>query len=162
VIRINRLFVSSLKSLQGGSRLPLDAKLDTIASDGIVAIDGCYLLRTEAEKSTNATISDFPDETGYECFINHIHIDDYMSEDLVNQSVGYASKVLRMWNEQKLDGELISTIGLTKNECTNRDEAVVRFYHKRQNESWLSDDLDVYDAAVLEISSSDLAFFDLF
>jgi hypothetical protein len=70
--------------------------------------------------------------------------------------------VLNIWNSQRFDGDLISIIVLNKNECLTRDEATVRFHYRRQNESWLSDDLDRTDEAVLEISSSDLAFFDLF
>jgi hypothetical protein len=158
---MNRLFVSSLKSLRGKNRLPLAARLDRIVNDGIVAVDGCYLLRTEAEQNTHANMSGFSDRTGYECFINHIHIDDYVSDDLVNQSIRYASKVLHKWNEQKFEGDLVSVVVLNKN--LDSDGATVRFYHKRENEpSWLSDDLDGTDDAILEILSSDVAFFDLF
>src|SRR5262249_56664019 len=110
-----------------------------------------------------AAINDFPDRTGYECFVNHIHIDDYVSEDIVNQSIGYASKVLHKWNDEKFDGELISIISVSKkNECSRRDEATVRFHYRRRNESWLASDLDGTEEAILEISSSDLAFFELF
>jgi hypothetical protein len=78
---MNGPFVSLLKSLRNERRLPLTEQLDAIANDGIVVIGECYLLSREANGETNATINNFPDKTGYECFINHIHIDDYVSED---------------------------------------------------------------------------------
>jgi hypothetical protein len=162
MIRMNGPFVSLLKSLRNERRLPLKEQLDAIANDGLVVIDECYLLSKEAHNTINVAINDFPDKTGYECFINHIHIDDYVSEDLVNQSISYASKVLHKWNEQQFDGELISIIGFDEDECSKKRGAVVRFHYRRQNESWLADDLDGFDQAVMEISSSDLAFFDLF
>jgi hypothetical protein len=162
MIRMNGPFVSLLKSLRNERRLPLTEQLDAIINDGIVVIDDCYLLSREANANTHVTINDFPDKTEYECFINHIHIDDYVSEDLVNQSISYASKVFHKWNEQQFNGELISIIAFNEIECSKKPGATVRFHHRRQNESWLADDLDGFDDAVLEISSSDLAFFDLF
>jgi hypothetical protein len=93
-------------------------------------------------------------------FINHIHVDDYVSDDLINQSIRYASRVLHTWNQQRFDGDLMSIIVLKKNECS-KDEATVRFYYRRQNESWLPADLDGTDEAILELASSDLVFLDL-
>jgi hypothetical protein len=90
MMRMNRLFIGLLKSLRSGSRLPLSDQLNTIAS-GMVVIDGCYLLSREAKKNINARVSDFSDKTGYECFVNHVHIDDYVPNDLANQSISYAS-----------------------------------------------------------------------
>jgi len=143
--------------------VPLDPNLEKVADGGMVLIDGCYFLCDQANGQTNVTIKDFQDRTGYECFINHIHVDDYVSGDLVNQSIGYACRVFEKWNEQKFDGEFIAVIAFTTNEDTNEDEATVRFHYRRKAESWLADDLDGYnDEGVLEISSADVEFFRLF
>jgi hypothetical protein len=43
--------------------------------DGFVSEEGCCFLRNLYEHRGNACPSMFPDETGYECFVNHIHIE---------------------------------------------------------------------------------------
>jgi hypothetical protein len=157
---MNRRFVDLLASLNREVRMPLAPQLEAIVNDGIVVVNGCYLLAKEANAESNAKREDFPDKTGYECFINHIHIDDYVC-DITNQSISYASKMLWKWREQQHDGELISIIAVTRNECTDNGEAHVRFHYSRKGESWLPDDLDGVEEAILEISSSDIVFLDL-
>jgi hypothetical protein len=172
---MNRHFARALGSLRNRNRTLLVPPLKRIADAGIVAIDGCFLLR---EFATNV-IRDrkvFSDDIEYECFVNHVHLDNYVSDHVVDQSLGYASTVLSHWNECKFDGELIAIIALTDSkmeidDCTEMDnfavteidESAVRFHLRRGTESWLSADLDGYKyEGVLELSSADLEFFKLF
>lgn len=156
MIRLNRRFIRSLEIFRDGNKMPLAPKLDQIIERGIVPIDGCFLLGESVKGRTNATTKDFPDRTGYECFINHIHVEDYVSDDLVNQTISFARKVLKKWDHQKHGGELNAII------VFDDDSATVRFHLRRPKESWLSEDIDGYKQAVLEISSLDVEFFALF
>jgi|HubBroStandDraft_2_1064218.scaffolds.fasta_scaffold676753_1 hypothetical protein len=153
MIRMNRAFVHAIRSLRGGGKRPLVSELKEIARGGIINIDGCSLLAREVGH-TNATVNDFPDKTGFECFVNHIHLDEYASEFLIGQTICFVSEVLNDWNKKHAEGELNAIVGL-------KDGATVRFHRRRENEFWLAGDLDGYNEAILEISSSDTEFFDL-
>jgi hypothetical protein len=161
MIRISTSFIDCLDSLTKINRRPLVKGLRSIADAGFVVLNECFLLE-RATSVTNATINDFSDKTSYECFMNHIHVDEYADDDLENQSIEYASTVLNKWKEKNLSGELIAIIVVKRNNSPKAGEASVRFHLWRQNESWLPNDLDGTDEAVMEISSSDLTFFDLF
>jgi hypothetical protein len=153
MIRMNRAFVHAIRSLRVEGKRPLVSELKEIARGGIIDIDGCSLLAREVGH-TNATVNDFPDKTGFECFVNHIHVDEYASEFLADQTICFVSEVLNEWNKKYADGELNAIVGL-------KDGATVRFHRRRENEFWLAGNLDGYNEAILEISSPDTAFFDL-
>jgi hypothetical protein len=144
-----------LESLRGKVRnIPIDPRLSKIAELGFIELDGCFLLKELANVTTNANTNDFPDKTGYECFINHIHIDDFTTENVSATSLVFASRLLSKWTQTNFGGQLVVIVG------GDHEAAVVRCHRERQNESWLAQDLDGYEQAVLEISSSDSLFFD--
>jgi hypothetical protein len=156
MIRMNSPFVNLLRPLRGGiEKIQLESKLARIADGGIVSVDNSFLLRELANVKTNATQENFPDKTGYECFINHVHIEDYVIEHFSTQAAIFAASVLRRWIAEKFNGHLVAIIS------SDEESTTVRFHHKRSNEFWLAHDLDGYEQAVLEISSSDLSFFEL-
>lgn len=88
-------------------------------------------------------------------FINHIHIEDYVSEQAATQAILFVAAVLTKWIDGQFTGQLIAIIS------SDEESVTVRFHHKRPNEAWLADDLDGYGQAILEISSADLSFFNL-
>jgi hypothetical protein len=156
MIRMNGLFANLLPSLRASIEgMSLESKLTKLVDGGIVAVDNSFLIRELANVTTNVTKESFPDKTGYECFINHIHIEDYITGNLTAQAVIFAASMLRKWIEEKFKGHLVAIISSDEGSTT------VRFHHKRPNELWLAYDLDGYEQAVFEISSSDLSFFEL-
>jgi hypothetical protein len=156
MIRMNGRFVELLRSCRDAiKKEPLEAELARIADAGIVSTDQGFVLREFADVETNATRENFPDATGYECFINHLHIEDYIGKPSATQSILLAICVLAKWIDQGHAGQLIAIIS------SDEESVIVRFHHKRPNESWLAADLNGYEGAVLEISSADLLFFDL-
>src|SRR5213594_513885 len=79
----------------------LNDKLAGLLDSGFVRTGGAYLLKTQAELTKTAA-SNFQDLTSYECFVNHIHIDDYLSDvdidrdQLINleQGVAFARRIV--------------------------------------------------------------------
>ena len=66
-----RRFLGQLKT--DGSAL--SPELSTILDVGFVEEKGCVLLASKARGSASARAA-AEDETGYECFINHLHVED--------------------------------------------------------------------------------------
>jgi hypothetical protein len=157
MIRMNSRFVDRISSLRAGiTEISLEARLATIVDAGIISVNDVFLLRELANAKTNVTTASFQDKTGYECFMNHLHIEEYAGEQPMTQAVLFAAGVLTRWVSQKFHGQLVAIVG------SDEESVVVRFHYKRPNEFWLAEDLDGYELeSVLEISSSDLSFFDL-
>jgi hypothetical protein len=156
MIRLNSMFIPILRSIRVGDDERLDPKLRGIVDGGFNIVNDCVLL-AEQTGTTNATLDSFQDKTGFECFINHMHIDDFVSKDVEENSIVFVSKMLEKWNLKNNGGILNSIVSFDKT-----GGASVRFHYKRRGESWLSDDLDGYQEAIFEMASSDIAFFDLF
>jgi hypothetical protein len=156
MIRMNSLFVDRISSLRSGiTQISLEATLSKIVDGGIISVHDNYLLKELANVETNVTTESFQDKTGYECFMNHLHIEEYAGEQPMTQAVLFAAGVLTKWVNQKFDGKLVAIIGSDQESVTDR------FHYERLNEFWLARDLEGFEQAILEISSADLSFFDL-
>ena len=155
MIRLNQLIIPSLRAFSGPTRT-IDSGLASLADSGFSSENGCFFLTDLRGGSTNARLSDFPDRTGYECFVNHVHIDDFVTAEIMSQTLRFVWRVLHNWSPQNPNGPLISIASITDNNAT------VRFHLKRPNEEWLSAELDGFSEGLLEMSSLDLSFFSLF
>src|SRR5262249_34008593 len=74
----------------------LPVALSAVINEGFVTQGAGSFLRWLCEHRGNAIPPMFPDETGYECFINHIHIDTHSEEPLPLAMV-FADKVGKAW-----------------------------------------------------------------
>ena len=52
----------------------LSSELQSVLARGFVEEQGCVVLASEVHNAGHVRVSDLSDETGYECFLNHIHI----------------------------------------------------------------------------------------
>lgn len=136
----------------------LDARLLELVGRGVVERDGCWLLAETSESGTSTPRAAFPDSTGYEAFMNHIHIEDVLELEperdqgwLLRQGVMYA-RVLR---------DLLAPLGVFRIVVAAQMGASggcgVRFYRRRRGEVWLTDDLEQYrEDAILVIDTPEL------
>ncbi|MCX2545960.1 hypothetical protein [Pseudomonas sp. COW5] len=144
------------KMLRRTGRASLAGDLVDIARSGFVERDGCVFLANLDGFQRNASLKNFPDRTGYECFVNSIHIDDYVNTDFLACALSYLSSVFETWNESSLPGVLQGAISADKFDAT------VKFHLLRPGEAWLSDDLERYGEAVLAVESSDKEFLEAY
>lgn len=127
----------------------LDHGLSKIAESGFKNQGGCFFLEECFELDTNVSINDFPDKTGYECFINSVNIDGYVGERYLEQAVCFVSRVFYQWNKVQKSKKLIAMLSL--------DEfgLKVKFHVHRAGELWLSEDLEDYEESILVVDSSE-------
>ena len=103
--------------------------LDVLAS-GFVEENDCVLLASEAHQSV-FTPALHQDETGYECFANHLHV----------EKLGEALEFAQRLNEalrEKFTGRFAVIVSYDGREAT------VRFHRCRANQAWLSENLEDY------------------
>lgn len=127
----------------------LPKELFDIAAKGFIEEGQCFILQHMASREKNVSISNFPDLTGYECFINCLHIDDYVGQDYLFWSLKFMDVVLNSWRAMNKEHKLRAIVS------TDDLGAVIRFHVLRENENWLSDDLESYkEEAVLFMDST--------
>lgn len=130
----------------------LPAELSKLAAGGFFEQNGIHFLSCLEPLARSAVLSDFVDRTGYECFVNSIHVDDYVSDDFLGCAIDFADQLFVAWRNSGVDAVL--------NVIVSCDEtgAVVRCHSSRKGERWLAANLDGYDEAVLVVDSSFAGF----
>jgi hypothetical protein len=136
----------------GLTRLP--KSLAEIVHGEFIVAEGCYFVSSLYTAKGNANLSRFPDKTGYECYVNHIHLDDHDANTVKQLEMAIAAmKVLREnwrnWEYSHLPIEFV--ISVDESSC------VFRFHVLRDNEKYLDGDLEKYenDAVLVSISTDD-------
>ena len=135
----------------------LPQKLLTLLNAGFLEQDQCVFL-SALRKEAPVERLDFPDCTGYECFVNHIHVEDYLENgglpplELLGCGIALARELkARLSGFQGMRHFRIIVIvqGAT---CS------VRFHTIRPDEEWMDKDLHGYREeaiAILETHESE-------
>ncbi len=126
-------------------KLSLPYQLNEIVEQGFVELDGCFLSKKLLSYNNSYTLDVFEDEISFECFVNSLHIEDYVSENYLSYSVIFCNSIIRRWSEDCV-GYLNVIISLD-------DETLlptIKFHLKRESVSWLDEDnLDSSIQAIL-------------
>ncbi|GAB4570262.1 MAG: hypothetical protein Tsb0020_24900 [Haliangiales bacterium] len=128
---------------------PLTSELLTIARSGFTASNGCFIITYFSDIDTNVSAEDFPDATGYECFLNSINIDDYVDDHYLSQGILFVEEVFNAWRQANSKQPLVANMVL--------DEIglKVKFHMQRDGEQWLDSDLEEYEDGVMIVTSDE-------
>ncbi|MVF14711.1 hypothetical protein FT643_21465 [Ketobacter sp. MCCC 1A13808] len=148
---MNKDMATAYSHLELNGRV-LDRELLKIGESGFSEKYGCVFIKACINIETNASVDDFPDKTGFECFINSINIDDYVEADYLIQGVLLTRKIFSHWNKEKRDQNLLAVLSL--------DELglKLKFHLQRTGEQLLSDELNDYEESIMVVDSSDSEF----
>lgn len=133
----------------------LSSGLLGVVEPGFIVADDTVLLKTQEKRAKSIKPDNFPDLTGYECFVNHVHIEDYHgdaelgSNALLKQGIALANKIVEELSSVFPDKLFKVIVAANESGCS------VRFHLIRCGENWLSDDLDKYSQeAILVLETS--------
>jgi hypothetical protein len=121
----------------------LNAELNGLTSEGFTKEKDCFFLSVLYKKNINASLENFPDRTGFECFVNSIHIDDYVNENYFKTSLSFIKSIIKNCSSSFIGEQMRFII------VNNEFGCVVKFHIVRNGESWLSDSLDGYADEVM-------------
>jgi hypothetical protein len=144
---INSLMHSQLRSIcwESIEKTTLPYDLNEIIEQGFVELYGCFLSKNLLTYCNSVTPDVFEDEIAFECFVNSIHVEDYVSENHFQYSIVFCNSMIRKWSKSHA-GYLNVIISLD-------DETLlptIKFHLKRKGVSWLDEDnLDSSIQAVL-------------
>jgi hypothetical protein len=151
MVKMNKRMAEEFRHLNFDGKL-LSPKLSNLLSDGFVAMNGCIFLKSLSDLQTNATQPNFPDKTGYECFVNSIHIDDYVDDEYVVNACLFLEALFKSWR-QLLNEKVIRAI-VAKDEFST----VVKFHIAREGETWIAENIERNEDAILVAESTLIAF----
>ena|SRR5215472_3485164 len=132
----------------------LDRRLLRLIEPGFILSNGALLLKSQA-KLAKVKRGAFPDRTGFECFVNHTHIEDQLQgsrptqEHLLEQGLGFASTLFGRLSSSFPDTPVSVILSHSDSGC------VVRFHIIREGEKWLADDLEGYGGEAIFVVSTD-------
>ncbi|MFN5310724.1 MAG: hypothetical protein ACK5C0_14840 [Candidatus Kapaibacterium sp.] len=125
----------------------INSALRAIVESGFILHNGCYFLKSLYNKQTHIKESDFIDLTGFECFINSIHIDDYAEIDLFEQAILFADELINLWKNQK--SGLVLKLILSETDFGFN----VKFHTFRKGQDWIvEDELEKFEEAIIVMS----------
>jgi hypothetical protein len=104
----------------------------------MVTVGGSVLLADQYPASRHVSIDDFPDRTGYECFVNHFQFPYDGTRRALLHLIGRIAGIRRSLTEYAPDKSFLIIVSIAEHECT------VRFHERRRAEAWLADDLEGY------------------
>ena len=145
-MRTNRAMEELLRRFQLDPQRPpqLAVELRRLVAPGIVEQDGCWLLASQLKAGTAGQRQHFPDRTGYEAFVNHIHIEDELDSELCSAEV-LLGQALALGHAM---GGLAAAHGAFKIVVASNLDAPgdcnVRLFKARPGETWIRDDLEGY------------------
>jgi hypothetical protein len=120
-MKMNQNMRRFLEQLQTDESV-LSAELSSVLEAGFVEGKGCVLLASLASDSAFARAA-AEDETGYECFINHLHI----------ENLGEAPEFARRLNKALVESFEDSFVVIVS---FDGREATVRFHRLRADQTW--------------------------
>ena len=128
-MRTNQKMRGYLSHLQSDESA-LSPELLSILALGFVEENGCLLLASEARAPVVARDAR-QDDTGYECFINHLHVKS------LAEAIEFAQRLKNALTARFNDGFVVIV-------SFDGREATVRFHKNRVGQRWLDGNLEGY------------------
>jgi hypothetical protein len=128
----------------------LPQKLLALLNQGFVHEEECVFLSV-LKKAAPVKRLDFPDRTAYECFVNHIHLEDYLENgglsplEMVGCGIALARELRARLSRLHGTMHFRIIVAFDGSTCT------VRFHTVRSDEEWAAKDLNGYKAGAVAI-----------
>src|SRR5688500_8045888 len=132
----------------------LSKGLSRLVRQGFTELDGAIVFTAMLDSAERIKPDNFPDLTGYECFINHIHVEDQVENSLLVRSILLKQGVtfalaIRSQLRSAFPGKPFNVIV-----AFNEPSCGVRFHSVRLGEEWLAKNLDGYaEEAILVLET---------
>jgi hypothetical protein len=127
----------------------LSQPLRAILSEGLIQVDGCTLLKSLAAGVASDSKARM-DSTGFECFVNHIHLEDYAAERgcaLLEQAFAFVEELRQLAANSGVSEQLVFII------AGDLEDLTVRFHVFRPDQEWLDSDLEHYKEGVAVLTT---------
>jgi hypothetical protein len=135
---MNSIFKKNYNKLPIIKNYKLENNLLKIVNGGFIEKEGCFFLKElfSKQKTDNFKYfpNNFPDKVSKECFINSIHVDDYVKNSYMDYGMAFIEKVFKDWNSKYINKKL-QVILSSDNAKIN-----LKLHLVRNNEIWVDPD----------------------
>ena len=129
----------------------LSQKLQALLESPFVEEEGCLFLAQLKARVPTVKLADFKNRTAFECYVNHIHVEDYSENGgfLPLPMLGYGMAVAQALRDrltrEKPEKQFHVIVNFDGDHCD------VRFHSVRVDEEWLGPDLEEYPQEALAV-----------
>jgi hypothetical protein len=134
---------------KGALEWPLAAEASTGDLPRVEIVYDCVLLKSEYERNKHVKIADFPDKTGFESFINHVHLSYPRTNESLISCLKYATTLKDALIPLTHDRRFRVIVSLSQDAPSDRFGCTVRFHQIRSDENWISEDLEGYESEAI-------------
>jgi hypothetical protein len=143
-MKLNSKMSALLKEADISTPLNDGLALGHVESPAFEIAEGSVVLRTEFEKNRHVSVTAFPDRTGFESFINHVHLPFNGTRESLLACLAYTDALRRGLTRLVGSRHFQVIVSIAGNGCT------VRFHEVRFGERWIAENLEDYaDEAIL-------------
>ena len=134
-----------------GLRWPLRASAIPSQLPTLEIFEGCVLLKEQWTRNRHhVKIPDFPDRTGFECFINHVHLPFKGTKEALTPCLQYAAALQEALIPFITEARQFRVIvSLSEDDAFPKYACTVRFHQIRTGENWVADDLEGYKSEAI-------------
>jgi hypothetical protein len=122
----------------------LSDELGALLAEGFTTLNGAIVFKAMRQTAKRIKPENFSDLTGFECFINQVHVEDHLHGTILDQTallkegVAFTLAVQSRLHSCFADKPFTVQLASTDTTCAGR------FHVTRPTEQWLSSDLDGY------------------
>ena len=137
---------------KAGLRWPLVARAITRQLPTVEVFEDSVLLKDQwAANSQHVKITDLPDRTGFECFINHVHLPFEGTNETLVPCLEYAATLQEALIPLTQDRQFRVIVSLSEGDAFPKSACTVRFHQIRPGENCVSEDLEGYKSEAILI-----------
>lgn len=113
MLRLNK----QMKALLSSDAPEVDiSSLEKILDGGFVKKGECYFVRSlYKDHYDKYTIDQFQDETGFETFMNSLHIEDFYKNSCLDAAVAFVNLAMDVWRKYTSNVDLVGIISTKDN-----------------------------------------------
>jgi hypothetical protein len=130
-----------------GLKWPLTGAITKEDSPSLVVTEGCVLLKREGNR--HVKITDFPDKTGFEHSINHVHFPFTQTKKSLLSSLRYAASLRESLLPLTEGRQFRVFLSVSQDDCSPKFTCTVSFYTIRRGEILITDDLEEYKSEAI-------------
>ena len=129
----------------------LSQKLQALLASALVEEDGCLFLEQLKARVPTVKLADFKNRTAFECYVNHIHVEDYSENGgflplpMLAYGMAVAEALRARLAKEKPEKHFHVIVNFDGDHCD------VRFHTVRVDEEWLGPDLEEYPQEALAV-----------
>lgn len=149
-ISTNKRLIETLRSSNFLLNMSSQIKIPEIFDSAeFVNVNNCYCISSLYQSCKNAALDLLPDETGFECYVNHVHIDDYNRDEQLETALLVCTTIEEKWLGSPFGFQLLrQIISYSDSSCVYRCHVV------REGQSWLASNLAKYEELIIVIDST--------